>query len=146
MDMGARKNSTDATLAAWKFADLFNRHFRDRDKGLDQLSPSLRKQARSVLEATDKLRENNGWIRDPDALFDLADKARGELEKAKFGAPALATDAAAPKKSAAKSDDSFIILVLGVVLGALLVNGYCTTQSRTHAPARPKVHYIDPTR
>lgn len=142
--MADRKNSTDATLAAWKFADAFNRLFRDRKTGLEQLSPSLRSKAKSVLEATDNLRANNGWIKDPHGLFELADSARGELEKGKYVAPSLATESGVRTKPVKKSDGSFLVLVVLVVLGGLLASGYCNTQSRGTRSVRSKVHYVDP--
>jgi hypothetical protein len=142
--MADRKNSTDATLAAWKFADAFNRLFHDRKAGLEQLAPSLRSKAKSVLDATDNLRANNGWIKDPHGLFELADKARGELEKGKYVAPALATESGARTKPAKKSDGSFLVLVLLVVLGGLFASGYCNTQSSRIRSERSRVHYVDP--
>jgi hypothetical protein len=142
--MADRKNSTDATLAAWKFADAFNRLFHDRKTGLDQLSPPLRGKAKAVLEATDNLRGNNGWIKDPHGLFELADSARGELEKGKFVAPLLATDSGLRGKAAKKSDGSFLILMLVVVCGGLLTSGYCSTQSRGSRSMRSRVHYVHP--
>jgi hypothetical protein len=142
--MADRKNSTDATLAAWKFADLFNRLFHDRKTGLEQLSPSLRGKARSVLEATDNLRSSNGWIKNPQDLFDLADSARSELSKGTFVPPLLATDSGVPSKFAKKSDDSFMILVLVIAFGGLLISGFCNTQSRGNAPDRSTVHYVHP--
>jgi hypothetical protein len=119
---------------------LFNRRFRDRDKGLAQLSPSLRSKAKSVLEATEQLRANNGSIRDPERLCKLADSATTELTNAKLGDPALATDS---KPSA--SDGSFFLLLVIAMVGTVLLVGDCGGRSGLKAGSfHPKVHYRDP--
>jgi hypothetical protein len=143
--MAPRDNSEEAVAAAWKFANLFNRRFRDREQGLAELSKysrSAREDSEKALKAIDQIRKT-GTIKNPDKALDNLRSAHWQLESMRPVERPLATD---PKPPAGITFGE--VLIAGIAMFVLfLVAAQCGSSMRFDGDStreRPRVHYRDP--